>query len=384
MKTVSWLLCWFAMAGAVVASAESLPAHVDVFASGTEGYHTIRIPAIVTAADGSLLAFAEGRKDNREDPGGGDIDLVYKRSTDQGASWSKLMVLDDPGAQWAASNPTPVLDRSNGRLWVVYNRWEPAFGTAESKPGTANNQAWVRHSDDHGRSWSPATDITKMSRHFEEWGAMFLGPGGAIQTRNGRLIVPAAMKPDTYAIWTSVGDFLGSLNFLRAYVLYSDDHGATWRRGALLKALTNENQVVELADGAIMMDARQSSGNRRWIVISSDGGESWSAPVPGQAVTAVATSIERYTSKAHGDDRDRILWTGPAGPGRKNLVIRVSYDEAQTFAKEKVIYGGLAAYSDISILKDKSIGVLWERGVSQNYQFITFTRVKREYLEEAP
>ena len=69
-----------------------------MFTAGTEGYHTFRIPAIVTAPDGSLIAFAEGRKDNRHDPGGGDIDLVYKRSSDQGKTWSALKVLDDPPA----------------------------------------------------------------------------------------------------------------------------------------------------------------------------------------------------------------------------------------------------------------------------------------------
>ena len=61
--------------------------------------------------------------------------------------------------------------------------------------------------------------------------------------------------------------------------------------------------------------------------------------------------------------------------------MRVSYDEGQTFRHEKVIYGGFTAYSDISILKDKTVGVLWERGVSKGYQFITFTRLDREFLE---
>ena len=99
----------------LLASAEPLFTSVDVFTARTEGYHTFRIPAIVTAADDSLIAFAEGRRDNRHDPGGGDIDLVYKRSSDQGQTWSVLEVLDDPGEGWSASNPTPVVDRTNGR-----------------------------------------------------------------------------------------------------------------------------------------------------------------------------------------------------------------------------------------------------------------------------
>jgi sialidase-1 len=372
-------LCLFSLSSRC--AAEPKISHTDVFRSGAEGYHSYRIPAIVTVPDGTLLAFAEGRKENRSDPGGGDIDLVLKRSADQGATWSPLMVLDDPGERWAASNPTPVVDRTNGRVWIAFNRWEPGKGTANSLPGTANNQTWLRWTDDNGRTWSAPRDITRDARDYDRWGAMFLGPGGAIQTRSGRLLLPAAMSPDTYTVQGAAGNFRGPLEFMRAYALYSDDHGTSWQRGELLRALTNENQLVELADGAILVDARQNGGDRRWTAISSDGGRHWSGPVPGQAVSAVATAIERFTSKAAGDDRDRILWTGITGPGRKTLVLRVSYDEGQTFGNEQVLYGGLAAYSDLAILKDGTAGVLWERGISELSQFITFTRFNREFLE---
>ncbi len=362
-------------------AAEPVIVHTDVFTSGKEGYHAFRIPALVTAADGTLIAFAEGRKENRSDPGGGDIDLVCKRSTDQGATWSALQVVDDPGEKWGASNPVPILDRSNGRLWIAFNRWEPGHGTESSKQGTTNNQTWLRYSDDHGKTWSAARDITRQSRHFDEWGAIFIGPGGGIQTRTGRLIIPAAMKNDSYSIAVATGHFVVQMSTMRAYVLYSDDHGQTWRRSDLLRAFTNEDQVVELADGAIMIDARQGDGEHRWVAVSQDGGQTWSRPRLGQKTPAIATGLERYTLESAGADRDRLVWTGITGPGRRNLVIRVSYDEGQTFAHERVLYGGLAAYSDTAILKDQTVGVLWERGVSDGYQFITFTRVNREFLE---
>ncbi len=397
------------------AAAEPLFTSVDVFQSGTEGYHTFRIPAVATAPDGSLIAFAEGRRENRHDPSGGDIDLVLKRSSDRGATWSSLVIpghpwsslvipghpwssLVIPGHPWSSlvipGHPwtTPVRDglppiqpRSPTAIrpgsGSFYNRWEPASGTELSQPGTSNNQTWTRYSEDNGETWSEARDLTRASRDYEDWGAMFPRPGGAIQTRGGRLIVPSAMKPDTYYVQGAVGDYSGRIHFMRAYVMYSDDHGSTWRRSALVRALTNENQVVELSDGAVMMDARQGGGAHRWLAVSADAGETWPTPVPGQKVTPVCTSIERYTLHAAGDDRDRILWTGPTGPGRKHLVLRVSYDEGQTFRKEHVIYDGLAAYSDITILKDKTVGVLWERGVSDGYQFITFTRFDGEFVD---
>ncbi len=125
------------------------------------------------------------------------------------------------------------------------------------------------------------------------------------------------------------------------------------------------------------MDARQGNGDHRWFVSSMDGGDTWSAPRPGEKVTPVATAIERY-------DADHILWCGPSGPGRNRLVMRVSRDEGQTFRDERVLYGGLAAYSDIAILADRTVGVLWERGVSQGYEFITFIRMDRAFLNLEP
>lgn len=357
-------------------SAQPQLSHVDVFKAGSGGYSAYRIPTIVAAGDGSLLVFAEARRDNRGDPGGGDIDLVCSRSTDQGRTWSPPQLIDDPGEKWSASNPTPLLDRSNGRLWIFYNRWEPGMGTIASRPGTNNNQMWARTSDDHGQSWSAPRDLTRVSRDYDTWGAIFLGPGGAIQTRSGRLLIPAAMKYDAYSL---VGAH-GSESTMRTYTIFSDDNGKTWQRGSLTHALTNENQMVELADGSVLMDARQNSGEHRWNMFTNDGGKTWSRPRPGQAVAPICASIRRYSSETSGD-RNRLLWTAPAGPGRKNLVIRISYDEGQTWMNERLLYGGLAAYSDIVVLPKGNAGVVWERGVSDTYQFVTFTSFNREFLE---
>ena len=137
----------------------------------------------------------------------------------------------------------------------------------------------------------------------------------------------------------------------------------------------------ELADGRILEDIRQPKGPHRWRATSSDGGVTWSKPRPGETVTPVACAIERYTLKSAGDDRNRILWTGPKGPGRNKLIVLTSYDEGRTFTNERVISDGPAAYSDLTVLKDKSVGVLWERG---DYRFITFTRLDREFLEPTP
>jgi sialidase-1 len=229
-------------------------------------------------------------------------------------------------------------------------------------------QTLARSSDDHGASWSQPIDLTAVARDMNDprWRSSVIGPGGPIQARTGRLIAPV-WKIDPWGV----------------LAIFSDDHGRTWQRGEVVPGGRggDENQLVELADGRILMDIRQESGPHRWMAESRDGGRTWSNPRPGVTVSPVACAIERYTLKSAGDDRDRILWTGPKGPGRTNLVVRTSYDEGKTFVNERLIWNKEAAYSDLTILKDRTVGVLWERGVESGYQFITFTRFNREFLE---
>jgi sialidase-1 len=358
-------------------SADEILTHVDVFTSGTEGYHTFRIPAIETAPDGTLIAFAEARKYNSADPGfhGNDIDLVSKRSTDGGKTWSKLKVIDDPGERWAACNPATTVDRTTGRVWLFNVRTKPGCSSYTSRPGTDDAQNWVRYSADNGATWSEPVEVTRIARDVGNWGCSAFGPGGAIQDRRGRLIAPVSKTTGRKdASGKPVG---GPWNGL---VIFSEDHGKTFQRGGLLPGgdWCSEAQLVELADGRILIDCRQMSGPHRNVATSSDGCRTWSKPQPGVPVTPVACAIERMTLKSAGDDRNRIIWTGPKGPGRANLVVRVSYDEGETFPVERMIAEEPAAYSDLTVLKDKTAGVLWERA---GYKYITFTRFNLEFLE---
>jgi sialidase-1 len=352
---------------AVTLDAAPLLTHVDVYVSGKDGYQTYRIPAIETAPDGSLLAFAEARKYNAADPGCGkqDIDLVLKRSTDGGQTWSAMRVIEDPGELWSAANPATVVDRQTRRVWLLYLRSKPERSTDTSRPGTDDMGTFARWSDDNGVTWSEPMDLSRVARDYRDpkWQASVIGPGGAIQTRTGRLVAPVwKLKP-----WGSLA-------------MFSDDHGRSWQRGQVMPGTTggDEDQLVELADGRLRLDIRQNRGPRRFAATSRDGGRTWSEPRPAELVTPVCCAIERLTLKSAGDDRDRILWTGPKGPARKTLVARVSYDEGETFPCERLISDEPAAYSDLTVLKDKTVGVLWERA---NYRFLTFTRLNVEFLE---
>src|SRR5690606_32694872 len=87
--------------------------YTTVFERGEGGYHTYRIPAIVRALDGTLLAFAEGRVESPSDDG--NIDLVLKRSADGGRTWGPLQVVIDDGPH-KFGNPVPIVDRITGRI----------------------------------------------------------------------------------------------------------------------------------------------------------------------------------------------------------------------------------------------------------------------------
>jgi sialidase-1 len=173
-----------------------------------------------------------------------------------------------------------------------------------------------------------------------------------------------------------------------AFVLYSDDGGRSWQRGQRLGVPTNENQVVELDDGRLLIDARQHEGRHRWMAESNDGGQSWSEPRPGQNVTPVCTSILRYVRPERaGQSGSWLLWSGPQGPARRDLVIRVSRDQGRSFPAERLIGPGRAAYSNMAMLDNGLVGILWERGQAEGIpggtvpETIRFTRITPQTVE---
>ncbi len=358
----------------------SEPAHVDVFISGQDGYNNYRIPAIAVAPDGTILALAEAR--SAGDPGEGEsaVDLVCKRSADNGRTWSALQLIEHAGPGWSSANPAAAADRRTGRIWLLYLRCKPGRGTSRARAGTDDFQTLARFSDDCGKSWSDPTDLTAIGRDMNDphWRATVIGPGGMIQDRRDRLVAPAwrVDPPGVFAI-------------------FSEDHGRTWQRGEIASHFAgvpgphalSEDQLVELSDGRLLLDCRDERIPWRLVAESRDGGRTWGEFRRGIPAAPVACAIERCALQAAGGDRDRILWTGPKNvgsnlppkwdDGRKNLVARISYDEGRTFSCERLIAAGPAAYSDLAILADGSAGVLWERG---DYRFITFTRLDREFL----
>ncbi len=384
---IALFACMAGLALTSVAPAEVPAAHV--FEAGQDGYKVFRIPAIVKAANGELLAFCEARQ-------GGDaseIDLVLKRSSDGGKTWGKvevaqesddfLSLYDDGSApDITIGNPAPVVDQLDpdypGRLWLPF--------TLE------NDRVFVVHSDDSGKTWSERREITKEVKK-EPWGWYATGPVHSIQLQRGaycgRLVIPCDHR------LSDDGKDKGPNG---AHAILSDDHGKTWRLGALDETYedglnANETTVVELNDGSLYFNTRDQRGDApgtRGEAWSRDGGETldsrsdkWKKFRPSSSVLdtpVVQAALLRATP-------DLILFSGPdnsgpSGEGRSDLRIRYSKDEAETWQDGPLIHTGPAAYSDMVMVKEDTVGILFEAGMKGTYESIRFATLKTEDVFE--
>jgi sialidase-1 len=342
---------------------------VDVFVAGDGGYHTYRIPSVIATPGGALLAFAEGRRANSSDTG--DIDLVMRRSDDGGRAWSPLVVVGDNGPH-TFGNPCPVVDRRTGTIWLLttHNRGEDREQAIIDGSSSGTRTVWVMHSTDDGRSWSEPRDITQSVKR-SDWTWYATGPGMAIQTRTGRLVVPA-----NHAVAGS--------QIHRSHLIYSDDGGASWTIGGVSVDGTNESQVVELADGRLMLNMRnhpRKEHNVRVVAESVDGGETLGAPRYDSTLVEppAQASLIRVGSDAP-DDRGRLLFGNPSGPGRARMTVRVSEDVGASWPVKRVVHAGPAAYSCLVALQDGRVGLLYERGDRSPYERITFATFSLDWL----
>jgi sialidase-1 len=332
---------------------------LPLFVRGESGYHTYRIPALLTGSRGTLLAFAEARKNSGSDAG--DIDLVLKRSVDLGKTWSAMQVIWSDGVN-TIGNPCPVLDESTGKIWLPFCR--------------NNRRVFVTCSADDGETWDTPREITSTTK-LGTWGWYATGPGVGIQLKQGpsrgRMVIPCDFS-----------DKSGSNRIAGSHVIYSDDHGETWKLGGLIAPGVNECQVVELADGRLLMNMRNAgSGQKtRALATSSDGGWTWSAITHDAALVEpiCQASLLRYTHSAH-QGKNRLVFSNPASTSsRTNLAVRLSYDEGRTWPVTRTLHFAASAYSCLAVLPDMSLGCLHEAGARSPYETITFTRFNLTWL----
>ncbi len=311
-----------------------------LFSGGDDGIDTYRIPALITAANGDLVACVDGRHYSGADlKDSMDIDIVFKRSTDHGVSWSSMNKVCDFGYGYPASDASLILDRTTGEIFCFYN-----YMDQNNAPG--EYRFYLQRSTDCGATWGSSLDFTdQISEPSWTNDFKFMTSGRGIQLQNGRLLHNLVKSGEVY-------------------LFGSDDHGASWQRIDVPVRPANESKVVELTDGSLMVNSRVSyEADARWVHVSDDEGQSWtSLPDPNLADPGCNASIIRYTSKKDGYAKDRLLFCNASNADvRTDLAVRISYDEGKSWSAGKIIdTGDLNGYSSLTICEDGSIAVLYE------------------------
>src|SRR5690606_14363256 len=254
---------------------------VTVFKSGDDGYASYRIPAIVKNKNGDLIAFSEGRVDHACDYG--NVDIVYKISSDDGKTWGPLNVAADYD-DLQAGNAAPVVDLldpayPNGRIFLFYNTGNNHEG--EVRKGTGLRELWYITSEDNGESWSEPVNITTQAHrpkqpqinpayNFEEdWRTYANTPGHGFQfvsgPNKGRIYIAANHN---------AGDPQPQNKDWIAHAYYSDDHGKTFKLSENVHYPgTNESTAAQIGDNSVYMSSRNQglTPKQRIISISTDG-----------------------------------------------------------------------------------------------------------------
>lgn len=354
---------------------------VAVFVSGTEGYKSFRIPAIIKSKNGDLLAFCEGRV-----AGGGDfgnIKIVLKRSSDRGRTWSGLQIVASNDTL-QAGNPAPVVDMTDprfpqGRIFLFYNTGNG--NEMELRKGKGHRNVFYKTSIDNGKVWSKPTDITLQVNRIhqpatnpqwnfkEDWRTYANTPGHALQFKQGKYrgrIYVAANH--------SSGNPKAQSRDYQAHAYYTDDHGATFHLSEVVPFEgSNESTAAQLTNNSLLMNSRNQTGKYRIVSLSKNGGESWDTtfidyhlpdPICEGSLLNIGTckgkSVLAFCNNYDKNNRD-------------SLTLQISINEGKTWQERFLIEPKNTGYSDIVKVLKKRIGILYESG---GYKEIKFAQIK--------
>jgi sialidase-1 len=388
----------FALSG-LLAAAEPFIEKQDLFTAGEDpAYNIYHIPGIVVTAKGSVLAWCEARKRPAGVSDWDDIRILLRRSTDDGKTWSapksianvegpkqknpfalKMKNVDPNDVTY--NNPVLIADKNGGVHMLFCLEYERVF---------------YQRSDDDGVSWSQPSEITATFEAFKkhyDWKVLATGPNHSIQLKSGRLVVP---------VWLSTGTGGNAHRPSVTATIYSDDQGKTWKAGDIAVPCTeewinpNETVAIELNDGSVMLNVRsESKAHRRLVTTSKDGASGWSRPRFHDALLEPICmgGIVRYNhggqslilfSNPHNLDKEK----GKAEPGksrdRKNVSVKVSRDEGQTWPVNKSVENGPSMYSDIAVTQSGTILCFYGHGTKPGFAGagLTLARFNLEWLEQ--
>jgi sialidase-1 len=361
---------------------------IAVFTSGKDGYKSYRIPAIIGLTNKDLLAFCEGRVNSAGDFG--NIDIVMKRSGDNGKTWSGLQTVVDY-EMLQSGNPTPVVDvldnaYPNGRIFLFYNTGNNSEG--EIRKGNGLREVWYKTSVDGGATWSAPVNISAQvhrpkqpqinaAYNFkEDWRSFANTPGHAMQFQNGKYkgrIFIAANH--------SSGEPQEQFMDYKAFGFYTDDHGKTFHISEDVRLPgSNESTAAELSGNKLMMNTRNQKGDikARIVSVSGNGGTTWDTTYFDTALIDPINEGSLLTI-SHKRKRNVLGFCNAADTvNRNNLMLRISYDDGKTWDKSFVVDKNshkkdYTAYSDLVKISKNEIGILYERN---DYTEIVFTTLR--------
>lgn len=317
-----------------------------------EGVSCYRIPAMVTAPNGDLIVAIDERVPSCGDlKWSKDINIVIRRSSNHGKTWTAIeRIVDFPLGQ-SASDPSMIVDSITKEIFLFYN-----FMDLDKEKDVY--YLHVIKSSDHGKTWSKPEDITSQIAK-PEWHKdfKFITSGRGIQTSTGKLL-HCMVNLDS-----------------GMHLFGSDDHGKSWYFIDSPISPANESKVVELVDGSWMVNARANKTGMRYVHVSTDQGQTWHSRAEEQLIDPGCNgSIIRYTSVDDGYRKNRLLFANAKmKKGRENLTVRVSYDEGKTWTEGKTIYEGGSAYSSLTVLENGDIAVFFEKDGYKENPFVSFS-----------
>lgn len=329
-------------------------------ANGFRGIANYRIPALAVAPNGDLLCAFDERPLHGDSPAPNSI--VQRRSTDGGLTWGEVTdihrgdVTGDPATQTGYSDPSYIVDQEAGLIFNfhVYSKDRGVFDSGYGSDDADRSiiSAEVSVSADDGRTWEHRliTDVVKTP----DCRAVFATSGAGIQVRRGRYA--GRLVQQYVGVFRAPGGTGAEDDpvHVSAFSVFSDDHGATWTAGAPVGTAMDENKVVELSDGTLMMNSRMHDcEGGRWICRSSDGGATWTEPVADMSLTDPGNNahiVRAHPDAEPGTAESRVLLFSNADHApqeRRNGTVRISFDDGATWPVSRVFQPGDCSYSVI-------------------------------------